>query len=300
MASPYDKSLTSLGIVVNGELAKSFKDKFVEDVISLLKSGNEGGNGGSDSLKILSSVVPLPPSAGPQIGLENFFWFKPDKNWELTAERLRDPSKSKTWHETYVDSLLTKTTLSMDVKGSTPLFPIFDTSVAFPSVKGFPLSIDDIALQLDIQPSSLVLLKLAELNIQIGLPNIPVPPIPSAPPNIELDPNVELPSLVVPSVSLEFMKLPFSILSDLVFPPNLKLLTDLPNLPKLVTELAFDRVLDITASLGLQNALSKTFAATTIAYIKNIVGMLCVNVVSMLAGSGGAMANSVALATGLL
>ena len=134
MGSPYDKILTGVGLIEGTALTKAAKDKYVDEVIALLLTGNADGKGGSPSTKIFNTLFPLPPIAGPEIfnvttlQSEPVFWFGPDPAAALVASQLKDPTKCPFWHKIFPDLLYEKTAVAMDIAGGTPLF----RSLTFP------------------------------------------------------------------------------------------------------------------------------------------------------------------------
>ena len=81
-------------------------------------------------------------------------------------------------------------------------------------------------------------------------------------------------------------------------PPKLDLVLDLPGLPKVVLKLAMDLLINILAPF-LQ-ILPKVMIASLLIWIKDVVSMVCVDIVGMLVGAGGAMTKTIATLTGLI
>lgn len=299
MPSPYDPILTGIGFLESGKLSQSAKDRYIAEVLALLVTGNEGGHGGSPSTKIFNSIVPLPPIPGPTVfnvttlAQEQFFHFGPDPIAALTAIQLNDPTKSPIWHTIFLDTLLEKTAVALDIPGSTPLFPIFDVSFAFGIDLPLPFTLPELAAKLKLTPPQLVA-KLASLSIQLKPPSIP------SPPTIQL-PDINLPAaqLVLPQLILGLIKLPFDLMLKLVLPPALDLVLNLPGLPKVVLDLAIGIIIDLLASLGLTVTLPKTFVASLLIYLKNVVAMVCCDIVGLLVGAGS-IAKGVGTLTGLI
>lgn len=309
MSNPYGPILTGVGLISNGRLTDAARTRYVEEVIALLVTGNRGGRGGSPTTQLFSSIVPLPPMAGPKIvnattlKAENLFWFEPDPFAALTATVLLDRSASPVWNALFPDLLYAKTAAALDANGSTPLFPIFDASVAFPSIKAFPLTLPELAIQANITPLPKLLLKLSQLGIQLSLPSIPIPPVPPALPTFGLPalPGLTLPGLpdiFIPELFLGLIKLPFDILLKLVVPPDLGLVLDLPGLPKIALDIAMNIVIDLLQPLI--PIVPKLLVASILVYVKDVVAMVCTDVVGMLVGAGGSMTKTMAGLTGLV
>jgi hypothetical protein len=300
MASLYGPILTGVGLLQDGKLPKSAKDKYLIEVSSLLLTGNEGGHGGSPTTKIFSSLFPLPPVAGPLItnvttlSTENAFWFKPDPFATLIATQLNDPNNNPMWHIIFEDILLEKTAVALDINGSTPLAPaVFDASFLVPNIS-FPPTPPDLAIGLNITPPELAA-KLIELGISLQIPSIP------SPPNIKFpDINLPIPPLVLVDLCIGLIKLPFDLLLKLVLPPAIDIVLNLSGLPKLVFDLAFDIVLQLLIDLGLLLIVPKLFIASLLIWLKDVVAMICVDIVGLIVGAGGGMTKSVAVLTGLV
>lgn len=298
MGSPYDKILTGVGLIEGTALTKAAKDKYVDEVIALLLTGNADGKGGSPSTKIFNSLFPLPPVPGPTIfnvttlEAEPVFWFGPDPVAALVASQLKDPTKCPFWHKIFPDLLYEKTAVAMDIAGGTPLFPIFDVSILFPDIKIFPIPLPDLAAELKI-PLPELMIKLALL---IPLP--PLPPIPPIPPDLPLI-ELPIPPLVLIDLLIGLIKLPFDLVLKLMV-PSLDLVLNLPKLPELVLKLAFDIVLELLIKLNLLLITPKVFIASILIYIKNVVAMVCTDVVGLIVGSGGAMTKTISGITGLV
>lgn len=301
MPSPYDKILTGAGLISGGKLTKAAKDKYVDEVTALLLTGNADGKGGSPSTKIFNSLVPLPPIPGPTIpnvttlSMEPLFWFGSDPAAALVAQTLKDPTKCPFWYAIFPDLLYEKTAVAMDIAGGTPLFPIFDVSIAFPDIKVFPISLPDLAIQANLMPLPKLMLKLADLKIELNIPLPPIPPIPPSLPTIDLP----IPPLILVDLLIGLIKLPFDLVLKLMV-PSLDLVLDLPGLPKLVLNLALDIVIKLLIDLGLLLIVPKVFVASLLIYLKDVVAMVCTDVVGLIVGSGGVLTKTVAGLTGLI
>jgi hypothetical protein len=291
-------------------LTKAAKDRYVLEVLGLLATGNADGKGGLPTTQIFSSLIPLPPFPGPVImnvttlEPEPLFWFKPDPIAALMASQLQNKDNNPFWHAIFPDLLYEKTAIALDANGSTPLFPIFDVSAAFPDIKIFPITLPELAIEASLMPLPKLMLKLLDLSIALG---IPIPPIPPIPPFLSFPdfsiPDVPfpgLPSLVLPDLLLGMIKLPFDLIIKLVAPPDLGLVLDLPNLPGLVLKLAMDIVLKLLIDLGLLLIVPKLFVASLLIYIKNVVAIVCTDIVGMLVGAGGVLTKTMATITGLI
>lgn len=304
MSNPYSPILTGVGLLEGGKLTKAAKDRYVVEVCALLATGNADGKGGSPSTKIFNSIAPLPPLAGPIITnvttlkSEPAFWFLPDPFAALLTTQLTDPTNNPTWHAIFPDLIYEKTAVAMDIAGSTPLFPIFDVTCAFPDITGFPILLPDLAIKAGIMPPPKLLLKLADLGIQLQLPSLPVPPLPPQLPKEAL--KLPIPPLVLLDLVIGLIKLPFDLVAKLVAPPDIGLVLNIPELPVNVLKLAFDIVIDLLVKLGLLIIVPKLFIASLLIYIKNCVAMVCTDIVGMLVGAGGALTKQVAGLTGLV
>lgn len=303
MGNPYGKILTGAGLISGGALTKAAKDKYVDEVVALLLTGNADGKGGSPSTKIFNSLFPLPPLAGPPIpnvttlSVEPLFWFGTDPAAALIATQLKDPKNNPFWHMIFPDLLYEKTAVAMDIAGGTPLFPILDYSAVFDIDLPFPITIPDLALKVNVMPPPALLIKLLAIPL---IPIPPLPPIPPIPPSIPFpDFGFSLPSLALPDLLLGLIKLPFDLVIKLMV-PSLNIVLDLPNLPKLVLGLALDIVVNLLISLGLLLIVPKVFVASLLIYIKNVVAMVCTDVVGLIVGAGGSMTKLIAGLTGLV
>ena len=104
---------------------------------------------------------------------------------------------------------------------------------------------------------------------------------------------------MLPDLLIGLIKLPFDLLLKLVLPPALDLVLDIPNLPLKVLGLAFDIVAKLLLDLGLLLITPKLFIASILIYVKNIVAIICTDIVGNLVGAGN-IAKSVATLTGLV
>lgn len=308
MASPYGPILTGVGVLEGGKLSKAARQRYVTEVLALLATGNANGKGGSPTTKIFNSLVPLPPIPGPEIfnvttfASEKLFWFDPDPLATLMASTLVDEKACPTWNLIFPDILYAKTAAALDANGSTPLFPIFDASVAFPGVEGFPITLPDLAVKAKLLPPPKLLLKLADLGIELKMPSIPSPPIPPPLPDFSLGFNVGLgleAAIALPELLIGLITLPFDLLLSLVLPPNLGLVLDLIQFKfDAVVKLALDIVVKLLQPLI--PIVPKLLIASILIYLKNIVAMVIVDIVGMIVGAGGALTKSVAKVTGLI
>lgn len=311
MPGPYGNILTDAGLISDGKITDAARKRYVDEVLALLVTGNADGKGGSPSTKIFNTLVPLPPIPGPTIfnvttlSNEPLFWFGPDPLAAVMATLLRDPAKTPVWNAIFPDLLYAKTAEALDANGSTPLFPIFDVSSAFPEVHAFPISLPDLAILLGAKytPVPLLLLKLAQIGISLSPPKIPLPPIPPDLPNF-LPPAIPgidlpgLPSLALIDLLLGLIKLPFDLIIKLVAPPDLGLALDLPGLPTKVLKIALDIVVDLLQPLI--PIVPKLLIASILIYLKDVVAMVCTDIIGMIVGSGGVLTKTVAGLTGLV
>ena len=309
MGSPYDPILTKVGLLSGGKLTQTARERYVDEVIALLLTGNANGKGGSPTTQIFSALIPLPPVPGPEIPnvttlqKEPVFWFGPDPAAAILATELKNPKATPFWNAMFPDLLYGKTAAALDLGGTTPLFPIFDVTAAFPDVDlPLPYTPPDLAVKLELTPPEL-LPKLAQLGIELKIPSIPAPPIPPPIPlpNLSLPgvPFPGLPSIVLPDLLLGLIKLPFDLLLKLVAPPDIGLVLNLPDLPKKVFGLAFDILVKLLVDLGLMLIVPKVIIASLLIYLKNVVAMICTDIVGLIVGSGQ-IAKTVATLTGLV
>ncbi len=308
MGNPYGKILTGVGLIDGGKLTEAARTTYVNEVIGLLTTGNADGKGGMPTTKIFSSLLPLPPIAGPTIfnvttlQPEPLFWFGPDPLAAMMATLLTDKQKTPIWNAIFPDLLYAKTAAALDANGSTPLFPLFDVSIAFPDLEGFPIAIPDLAVQANIMPPPKLLIKLADLGLSLSPPSLPIPPIPPPfPPFMPIMPELSLPGL--PSLALQdlmigLIKMPFDLLVKLAI-PDVGLILDLLSL-KLdgIFNLAFDIVLKLLEPLV--QIVPKILIASILIYLKNVVAMVATDIVGLIIGANGVATKLVAGATGLV
>lgn len=309
MGGPYGPILTGVGLLDGGKLTDAARSRYVDEVLGLLVTGNADGKGGLPSTKVFSSLIALPPVPGPSIfnvttlQSEPLFWFGPDPLAATMALLMKDKAKTPIWNSIFPDLLYASTAQALDANGATPLFPLFDVSVAFPDLKGFPVSLPDLAIQAGIVPLPKLLLKLADLGISLSPPSIPLPPIPPSLPNFL--PSVPgltipgLPALALPDLLLGLIKLPFDLLLKLVLPPDIGLIMDLIQFKfDAVFKLAFDIVVKLLEPLI--PIVPKIIIASILIYLKDIVAMVITDIVGLIVGAGGALTKAVAGATGLV
>lgn len=261
-------------------------------------TGNANGQGGTPSLKIFNSLIPLPPIPGPEIPnvttlqIEKLFWFDPDPVATILTQQLKDPNSVQFWRIIFLDILYETTANALDIPGGTPIAPILDLSI----VADIDLSLPFPEIIIQATLPKLTPPELPDLGIKFP-PEIPLPPIPPIPPNIPLPSfDVPLPSLVLPDLLIGLISLPFDVILKL-FKPELP---DIPGLPKLVLELAINLVIELLIKLNLLLIVPKVFIASLIVYIKNVVGMVCTDIVGMILGAGGALTGGIAKLTGLI
>jgi hypothetical protein len=305
MGNLYGPILTGVGLLENGKLSKKAKASYVAEVLGLLATGNDRGHGGTPQTKIFSSLVPLPPIPGPTIPnvttleAEPLFWFKPDPVAALMATQLIDPAKTPIWNAIFPDLIYEKTAIALDLPGHTPLFPIFDVSAAFPDISlPLPFALPDLAAKLNLTPPDL-LLKLADLKIAVSIPSIPLPPLPPTLPDAAL--KLPIPPLVLLDFCIGLIKLPFTLLLKLVLPPDLSLILKLIALDfSAVLKLALDIVVQLLIDLNLLLIVPKLLVASILIYVKNIVAMVCTDIVGSIVGASGGFTKLVATGTGLI
>lgn len=309
MGSAYDPILTKVGLLSGGKLTKEARDRYIAEVIGLLVTGNESGKGGTPTTQIFSSLVPLPPIPGPTLvnvttlSAEPAFWFSPDPLAAVMTPIITNREKCPLWHSIFIDILYEKTAVALDVAGTTPLFPIFDVTAAFPNVNlPLPYTPPDLAAKLEIPPPKL-LAELGSLGLKLKMPSLPAPPLP---PDIPF-PNVAIsgipfpgfPALVLTDLLIGLIKLPFDLLKKLVLPPDISLAVNLHDLPKKVFGLALDIVIQLLTDLGILLVLPRIFVASLLIYLKNVVGMVCTDIIGLIVGAG-TISKTAATLTGLV
>jgi hypothetical protein len=306
LPSPYGPTLTGIGLLQGSKLTDAARAAYVAEVVGLLATGNANGKGGLPATKVFSSLVPLPPVPGPTIAnlttlqQEPLFWFGPDPAAAAMATILADPTRSPTWNAIFPDGALTLTAQALDVNGATPLFPIFDASIAFPNVKGFPLALPDLAVQANVLPLPKLLAKLADLGIQLSIPSPPPLPVLQLPTLSAQFPQLGLQAAVaLPTFTLGLLAIPLQVITALLLPPNLGLVLDLVQLKlDAVFNLAFKALVALLQPLV--PIIPKLLVASCLIWLKDVVAMLCVDLVGMLVGSGGTLTKLVGTATGLI
>jgi len=305
MSSPYGPILTGIGMLEAGKLTKAGRAGYVAQVCKLLATGNADGTAGG----LFAGLLPFPPAPGPIIPnattlkMEPLFWFDPDPLAAMMVTTLNNPEQSPTWNMIFPDLLLAKTATALDANGSTPLFPLFDVSVAFPDLDGFPVALPDLAVKANIMPPPKLLIKLADLGIELKPPSLPIPPIPPslpdfsfglAPPSLAIDAALALPQLL-----LGLIKLPFDLLAQLVLPPDIGLVLKLISLDfGAVIKIAFDLLLPLLAPLI--PIVPKILIASLLVYMQDIVAMVIVDILGMIVGAGGVITKTAGIATGLI
>lgn len=294
--SPYDPVLTGIGVLTNGNISKDAEKAFVDDVILLLALGNPSGK----TLKPIADLFPYPPIPGPKILNQDFFWFGPDPVSAIQASIFLD--ESQLFNQIFIQTLYKSTATLFDQGGNTPFFPIFDVSAPFGIELPIPFTLPDLATKAHLNPLTLPA-KLVSMGLKLSLPTIPVPKIPNIVPTAFTFPNATPTSLGLPHVTIGvpappvftlpsfvtgLVKLPVDLLTSLLLPPKLELVTDLPNLPKLVGDVAINLLFTFLQSVGLvsPNALPKTLIAALLVYMKNVIAIVCVVIVSQLVGTG--------------
>lgn len=311
MGDPYGPILTGIGMLQDGKLSDAGKQAYVGDVLALLTGGNDKGMGNplcSPGLQAFTKLVPLPPIPGPNIvnvttlQAEPLFWFKPDPVAALMSTLLVDKTKTPIWNAIFPDGILTTTAEALDLTGNTPLFPIFDFTVAFPSLKipPFPLALPDLAVNVNLTPPQL-LLKLASLGIELKLPSLPSIPTLSLP-NFGFPPDLALKAAVtIPQLVLGLIALPFKLIIKLLLPPDINLVLKMISLDiSAVFNIALDLLIQLLVDLDLLLVAPKLLIASLLIYLKDIVAMVCVDLAGQLVGSGGAITKLIGGVTGLI
>lgn len=286
MGSPFDKNLTSAGVIgSDGKVSNQEKQKFAASVEKILRNG---------------STLP---------GLE----FPPDPFAEETAKRLKS---SETWNKTYVDGLLGPTLKSLDTSGNVPLFPVHDLSSTF----NVDLDLNELLDPTNFTPDKLVVksgLTLPEVtqkiqeitsNINIPIPQIPTPPTPDS---ILETFGIEKSSLGGPSIGtpeiigkVEILtKEPMSFFGKLLTAP-IELFKELLSAPDETLSAAVDgsllqkilqKILNIVkiiiAALGAAIGAVYVLVATILAWVYKMVTAIASSVVSAIIGTGSISAS---------
>lgn len=297
----YDPILTSVGLLESGKLTKNASDKYWDEVTTLLMLGNANGKGMPN---VITKVLPIPPTdpTPPIMNVttlqaEKVFWFDPDPAAAAIAAHIKVRKNAEMLHAIFLDILFEKTAQLMDLKGQTPLAPIFDVSAVFPDIKlPLPYTPPDLAAALKITPPELptLLLKLG-IKVPPDLPKIPeIPSLPKLP-----DIALPIPPLVLFDFLLGLFELPFKLLLKLFVPPDIKLVVDLPKLPELVFKMGFEIVLKLMIDLNLLLVTPKMLIAAILVYLKNVVGMVVTVLIGSIVGAGG-IAKSGAQLCGLI
>lgn len=288
--SIYDPVLTGIGLLdTSGNITKSAERAFIDEIILLLTLGNIGGK----TLVPLSKLVPVPSFAGPKILGQDFFWFNPDPVSGLLAATLLDAEKTPFFHEIFINGLYKSTVSLLNLGGQTPLFPVFDISLPFGTDLKIPFTIPELAVALSLPPIQ-VPAKLVAAGIKVSIPSIPIPQIPNIAPvgfDFTKSPPTSIslpmpPVFTIPSLITGLIEIPFKVLTATLVPPSLSLVTNLPGLPATIADIAFKLLFQLLSELGLTLILPKTLIATIIVYMKNIVAILCVLIISQLVGVG--------------
>lgn len=310
MGDPYGPILTGIGMLDGGQLTPAGKAGYVADVLGLIAGGNENGKCKlcSPGCQAFASLIGgLPPIPGPPIPnvttlkVEPLFWFGPDPIAALMATLLVDKTKTPIWSAIFPDGILATTANALDLAGNTPLFPIFDVTLLAPDLKGFPIALPDLAVGLNLLPPKL-LIKLAGLGIQLKLPSLP--PIPSLSlPSFGFPPDLALKAaLAIPQLVLGLLELPIKLIIKLLLPPDVGLVIKLIQPPFIdaVFNIALDLLIQLLIDVGLLLIVPKLLIASLLIYLKDIVAMVCTDLVGMLVGSGGVLTKTVGTATGLI
>jgi hypothetical protein len=309
MGDPYGPILTGIGMLDSGKLTPAGKAGYVADVLGLLAMGNANGQcpGCSPGTQLFASLIGgLPPVPGPNIvnvttlSVEPLFWWKPDPVAALMSKLLIDDTKTPIWNTLFPEGILTTTAQALDLPGNTPLFPFFDASLLLPSLNVFPIPLPDLAVKLNLLPPQL-LIKLAGLGIQLKLPSLPSIPTLSLP-DFGFPPSLALKAaLAIPQLVLGLIALPFKLIIQLLLPPSISLVIKLLTLDiSAVFNIALNLLIELLVSLDLLLITPKLLIASLLIYLKDIVSMVCVDLVGQLVGSGGALTKIIGTGTGLI
>ncbi len=117
-----------------GNLTADHRNRFVADVISLIKSGNANGLGLARSSSPKLSI-PIMPSSGPRISapkisdskdMDALFHFSPDATADLSIKYIRQ--EDGPYHKLIIDQVYLPL-IKMFNQAGTPSFPIFDPTI---------------------------------------------------------------------------------------------------------------------------------------------------------------------------
>jgi hypothetical protein len=150
------------------------------------------------------------------------------------------------------------------------------------------LALPDLAANLGLLPPKL-LIKLAGLGIQLKLPSLP--PFPSLSlPDFGFPPDLALKAAItIPQLVLGLIELPIKLIIKLLLPPDIGLVLKLISFDiGAVFNLALDLLIQLLVDLGLLLILPKLLIASLLIYLKDIVAMVCTDLVGMLVGAKGA------------
>lgn len=290
MAPPgTDKILTWCGVVdEGGKILPPGRKAFVAQVVALLTAGNADGKG-----LLLSKAlgVPMPPAPGPPFpapsltnpaNIEPLFWFGPDPTAALSLPFLLD--EKGIWSQIFVDGLYATVASALNLNGSY-VPPVFD-----PTIYGIDFDFDikvDIPT-LAVKIPQILTPQIPKLILKLGVPSLPIPPIPAIPPTIPLP---AIPPMPIPP--------PFQFGIPLAFPDFfLKLLLGIPKLviPAVPVSLPdlflgpFNVLLDIFLNLLLDLKLiivsPKLLMATMLVILQNIAVMIVCDIIGLILGTG--------------
>jgi len=309
MGDPYGPILTGIGMLDSGKLTPAGKAGYVADVLGLIAKGNAKGacSGCSAGTQLFAGLIGgLPPVPGPPIvnvttlAVEPLFWWDPDPVAALMATLLVDDTKTPIWNAIFPDGILATTATGLDLIGNTPLFPLFDVSLLVPTLNIFPVPLPELAVKLNLLPPQL-LIKLAGLGIQLKLPSLPSIPVLTLP-SFGLPPDLALKAaLAIPQLVIGLIELPFKLIIKLLLPPDISLVIKLLTLDiSAVFNLALSLLIELLVSLDLLLITPKLLIASLLIYLKDIVAMVCVDLVGQLVGSGGALTKIIGTGTGLI
>jgi hypothetical protein len=306
----------------DGKLTKQGELSFVNQVIDLLKYGNEGGLGLVRTNPLV--LFPIMPYPGPILphpsGPSPFFHFAPENfsTIDLTLAQLvtnGEVKKDSEYKKLIIDKLYAPLVKSLNINGSTSLGPIFDPTIfidkskdKFKEIKAIPdlpgvlieLSILSTLSQIMPNPGTLakVMLekdfgigdaKVAEIVTLLAAPPVPKPPvieipIPLPPPS----PNPGPPSFFFDKLAEGIFKLPLEVAK--MFLTKIVEKSSIAVDPiEIVTGLIKDigqLLLKILEPAGMFIAPLKLISASLIVMIKNLIGMVMCDVIGTLFGNG--------------
>ena len=289
----------------DGHLTPAARDAFVTQVALLMVSGNPEGKGA----KISSLLgIAFPPVAGPKLfdpdkflvtpndPQGDLFWFAPSPTALLTIPVLSDTEKA--YQKQFVNQIYEPLVQMMNLNGNLSIFPLFDPTVAFPSIKIPDIKAFLDALTLAIPNPVIELPKLAtKFSIDVGdllgfipplIPKIGALPLPPIPPMLPVPLIPAFDFIVFPRLVTGLLTIPIKIMTPSL---ALSLITtvppDPPSLFLKILEIALDIVLKLLEDVGLLVILPKLMVSSITVLLQNMISMIVVDFIGTVLGAGG-------------